>query len=205
MSAIAARRAGRCAMKPGDALKQGVLLLASFIALVPTLFMIATALKSDEEYAVNKLGLPDTPVLENFRAVLVDSPFLAWMVNSLILVVGAVLLSTVVSCLAAYAIARMEFKGRDTLLAGQHLADGGAAGRDDRAALRALHPARPDQHLSGRDHHLCRADHALLGLPAHHLLPHRAEGAVRVGAHRRRRGFPDPAARSCCRCRCRRS
>ena len=104
-------------MRPGDALKQGVLLLAAFMALVPTLFMVLTALKSDEEYAIDKLGLPDMPVLENFRAVLVDSPFIAWMANSFVLVAGSVLLSTAVSCLAAYAIACMEFRGRDTLLA----------------------------------------------------------------------------------------
>ena len=101
----------------GDALKQGVMLVSTFLALVPTLFMIATALKSDEEYAIDKLGLPDRPVIENFRAVLVDSPFLIWMANSMILVMGAVLLSTVVSCLAAYAIACMNFRGRETLLA----------------------------------------------------------------------------------------
>jgi ABC-type glycerol-3-phosphate transport system permease component len=39
------------------------------------------------------------------------------MANSFILVIGAVALSTIISCLAAYAIACMEFKGRDTLLA----------------------------------------------------------------------------------------
>ena len=103
--------------KAGDALKHGVLLLASFLALVPTLYMIVTALKTDEEYAADKLGLPDSPVLDNFRSVLVDSPFLGWMANSFILVIGAVALSTIISCLAAYAIACMEFKGRDTLLA----------------------------------------------------------------------------------------
>ena len=103
--------------KAGDALKHGVLLLASFLALVPTLYMIVTALKTDEEYAADKLGLPESPVLDNFRAVLVDSPFLGWMANSFILVIGAVALSTIISCLAAYAIACMEFKGRDTLLA----------------------------------------------------------------------------------------
>ncbi|MBL8581393.1 MAG: carbohydrate ABC transporter permease [Rhizobiaceae bacterium] len=104
-------------MKLADLPKHAVLLFASFLALVPTLFMIMTALKSDEEYAVDKLGPPDTVVLDNFRGVLVDSPFLDWMQNSAILVIGSVLLSTVVSCLAAFAIARMEFKGRDTLLA----------------------------------------------------------------------------------------
>jgi ABC-type glycerol-3-phosphate transport system permease component len=79
--------------------------------------MIMTALKSDEEYAIDKLGLPVKLVTENFRAVLVDSPFLAWMANSALLVAGSVFLSTVISCLAAHAIATMEFRGRDTLLA----------------------------------------------------------------------------------------
>jgi ABC-type glycerol-3-phosphate transport system permease component len=111
------RRRARTQMALGDALKQAVLLIASFVALVPTFYMIMTALKSEEEYAIDKLGLPDAPILDNFRAVLVDSPFLAWMLNSFILVAGSVALSIVVSCLAAYAIARMEFKGRETLLA----------------------------------------------------------------------------------------
>ena len=103
-------------MRSGNLIRHAVLLFAAFLALVPTIYMIMTALKSDEEYAADKLGLPDQLVLENFRAVLVDSPFLSWMVNSSILVAGAVLLSTAVSVLAAYAIATMSFKGRDTLL-----------------------------------------------------------------------------------------
>jgi ABC-type glycerol-3-phosphate transport system permease component len=103
-------------MRSGNLIRHAVLLFASFLALVPTIYMIMTALKSDEEYAADKLGLPDQLVLENFRAVLVDSPFLSWMVNSSILVAGAVLLSTAISVLAAYAIATMSFKGRDTLL-----------------------------------------------------------------------------------------
>lgn len=103
-------------MRSGNLIRHAVLLFAAFLALVPTIYMIMTALKSDEEYAADKLGLPDQLVLENFRAVLVDSPFLSWMVNSSILVTGAVLLSTAVSVLAAYAIATMSFKGRDTLL-----------------------------------------------------------------------------------------
>ena len=54
------------------------------------IFMMLTALKSEEEYTFNKLGLPQAPVLDHFRAVLFDSPFLAWMGNSLILAAGAV-------------------------------------------------------------------------------------------------------------------
>lgn len=104
-------------MRPGDALKQAVLILAGIVALIPTGFMLLTALKSTDDYAVNKVGLPDQVVLEHFRAVLWESPFFLWMLNSAILAAGSVLLGTAVSCLAAYAIARMEFRGRDTLFA----------------------------------------------------------------------------------------
>ena len=38
--------------------KHAVLLFSAFLALVPTMFMISTALKTDEEYAVDKLGFP---------------------------------------------------------------------------------------------------------------------------------------------------
>src|SRR5262249_50061292 len=65
--------------------KHGVLLFAAFLALVPTLFMIFTALKSDAEYGTNKVGIPQALVFDNFREVFFDSPFFAWMGNSLIL------------------------------------------------------------------------------------------------------------------------
>ena len=107
----------RAAPQPGNLVKQSVLLLASVLALVPTAYMVVTALKSDEEYAVDKLGFPQAPVLDNFRSVLVDSPFLHWMLNSAALVAGSVILSTAISVLAAYAIATMQFRGRNTLLA----------------------------------------------------------------------------------------
>jgi ABC-type glycerol-3-phosphate transport system permease component len=98
-------------------LQHFALILASAIALVPTLFMLNTAFKSQEEYLADKTGLPDALVLDHFRQILFDSPIFLWMANSLILVAGSVALSLVVSCLAAYAIARMRFAGRDTLFA----------------------------------------------------------------------------------------
>ena len=101
--------------RPDSALKYGILLVATFFALVPSIFMILTSLKSQDEYTFNKVGLPRVPVLDHFRSVLFDSPFFDWMGNSAILVIGAVLLSTVVSCLGAYAIALMRFRGRSLL------------------------------------------------------------------------------------------
>ena len=102
-------------VRPDRIVKHGVLLLATLLALVPTLYMLMTALKSADEYTVNKVGFPRTLVLDNFDNVLFQSPFFAWMENSIILAAGAVTLSTLVSCLGAYAIARMEFRGRGLL------------------------------------------------------------------------------------------
>ncbi|MBX6321336.1 MAG: carbohydrate ABC transporter permease [Rhodospirillaceae bacterium] len=116
---MAAGAVGRAAIRrrtvrPDGVLKHAVLLLASFLALVPTVFMVVTSLKSQDEYTFNKVGFPRAPVLDHFRA-LVDGPFFAWMGNSAILAAGAVLLSTTVSCFGAYAIARMPFRGRALL------------------------------------------------------------------------------------------
>ena len=112
---MAQRPSPAARMKPDQALKHGILVTATLIALFPTLFMILTSLKSDEEYTFNKVGWPQAIVFDHFHTVLFDSDFISWMVNSVILAAGAVALSTVVSCLGAYAIARMQFRGRGLL------------------------------------------------------------------------------------------
>jgi len=105
----------RSKARPDNALKHGILVLATFLALVPSIFMILTSLKSQDEYTFNKVGLPQALVLDHIKSILFDSPLFAWMGNSAILAAGAVLLSTAVSCLGAYAIAMMRFKGRSLL------------------------------------------------------------------------------------------
>lgn len=111
-------RAGqRSRTSAADVLRHTLLVIATLIALVPGVFMFMTALKSQDEYVFDKVGLPDVVVLDNFESAVIDNPFFLWMRNSAILAVGAVLVSTTVSCLAAYAISRMNFRGRETLLA----------------------------------------------------------------------------------------
>jgi len=100
---------------PDSALKHGILLAATFFALVPSIFMILTSLKSQDEYTFNKIGLPHALVLDQFESLISESSIFDWMGNSAILVIGAVLLSTVVSCFGAYAIALMRFRGRSLL------------------------------------------------------------------------------------------
>ncbi|MAS33775.1 MAG: hypothetical protein CL610_07200 [Anaerolineaceae bacterium] len=103
-------------LSPGMIVRQAVLLFGVFLALAPAVYMLITAFKTKEEYLFDKIGLPDQLVLVNFSEALVQNPFLLWMRNSTILALGAVLLSTVVAALAAFAIARMDFRGRNLLL-----------------------------------------------------------------------------------------
>jgi ABC-type glycerol-3-phosphate transport system permease component len=107
--------AARSKTRPDNALKHAILLSATFLALVPSIFMVLTSLKSQDEYTFNKVGLPHALVLDHFISLLYDSPLFDWMGNSIILAVGAVILSTAVSCLGAYAIALMRFRGRSLL------------------------------------------------------------------------------------------
>lgn len=103
-------------LRPGLIARQAILLFGVFLALAPAAYMLNTAFKTREEYVFDKIGLPDQVVLTNFSEALVQNPFLLWMRNSAILAVGAVLLSTVIAALAAFAIARMQFRGRELLL-----------------------------------------------------------------------------------------
>lgn len=100
----------------GTAARHTLLLFFTLLALGPSFFMIMTSVKTKDEYVFDKIGLPDKIVLQNFEDALVDNDFLLWMRNSTILAVGSVVLSTAVASLAAFAIARMQFFGRDLLL-----------------------------------------------------------------------------------------
>ncbi len=93
-----------------------VLLAALAIAVVaPLLFILSTSFKSRAEAT----GTPPTWIprhftLQAYRAVLGsgDSPILRWFVNSMIAAVGNSLLVVSTAALAAYPLARMDFRGK---------------------------------------------------------------------------------------------
>lgn len=97
--------------------KHGVLLFATVLVLLPGYFMIITAFKTQAGYSLNKFDFPHPFFTGNFVTAMRGGRFFLWFGNSIILAVGAVLLSTLVSALAAYAFARMNFAGRNLMLA----------------------------------------------------------------------------------------
>jgi ABC-type glycerol-3-phosphate transport system permease component len=100
---------------PGWTVKQLALILLSILTLFPLYFMATNSFKVRDEFMDNLLGLPRSPVLENFTNILQHPNLGRWFANSIVLTAGSVLLCTVVAILAAYAFAQMRFPGRDLL------------------------------------------------------------------------------------------
>ena len=88
----------------------------AFLTLVPIVWMILTAFKSAPEVAANPpTWWPREWHPENFVAAWNFAPFGRYLLNSMIMVGGITILQTVTSALAAYAFARLQFRGRDFL------------------------------------------------------------------------------------------
>jgi ABC-type glycerol-3-phosphate transport system permease component len=96
--------------------KQLFMLAISVAAIYPVYYLVTTSLKSREAWTQDQFGLPLSPTLDNYAAVFQDGRIPVWFINSLIVTGASVLLSTIVSALAAFAIARLRFRGRTFLL-----------------------------------------------------------------------------------------
>src|SRR5712692_963195 len=86
---------------------------------IPFYWMIATSLKHDKEiYGYEATLIPERPTLANYATVFRETPYLLYLRNSLVVAVGSTVLSMVIACLGAYAIARLNFPGRALLASG---------------------------------------------------------------------------------------
>lgn len=84
-----------------------------FWSLAPIYWIVVTSLKADQEiYAMIPTFFPAAPTWANYDKALFASPFPLFVRNSALVAVGVTLLSIVVASLAAYAIARLRFKGK---------------------------------------------------------------------------------------------
>ncbi len=99
----------------GVSVRQGLVVLATLLSLFPVYFMTVSAFKTKSEYLANKWGLPPSLYLENFNVALAGEKFFMRFANSAILTVGSVAISLIIACLAAYAFARAEFRGKRVL------------------------------------------------------------------------------------------
>ena len=97
------------------------LILFAIFFLVPPYYMIVTALKTDAEVAhmaTNPWIISDGVTFDQFRLLFTQSDFLIYFKNTVIVTVCVVVITMVVSVLAAFSLGRMKFWGSGILAAG---------------------------------------------------------------------------------------
>lgn len=96
--------------------RQALLIIVTIVALYPLFWMIITAFKTQTDYLLNKFGLPWPPQLGNLITAMRGGKFARWFLNSTIITTGSTVASTIIACFAAFAFAKMPFRGSNTIL-----------------------------------------------------------------------------------------
>ncbi len=91
-----------------------ILISVCILSLVPLLWLLSTALKGRSEniFAYPPIFIPRDFTLDNFKEVLKLVPIVKYVINSFIVAISTVFLNVILSALAAYPLARMNFKGK---------------------------------------------------------------------------------------------
>ncbi len=93
------------------------LISACFLCLVPFAWLFSTALKGASEniFQYPPQFIPKDFTWNNFKEVLRLVPIMGYIVNSFVVAFFTVVLNLILSALAAYPLARMEFKGKKVM------------------------------------------------------------------------------------------
>ncbi len=94
-----------------------VLVLWAVVVLFPFYWMILTSVKSYSSYNAERIPALFTlsPTLENYREAFTAVPLARYFLNTVIFTLGTTGLMLIVTVLAAYAFARLEFRGKNLL------------------------------------------------------------------------------------------
>ncbi|GAB3600456.1 carbohydrate ABC transporter permease [Microbacterium tumbae] len=92
-----------------------VLWLYAALSIVPLLTMVGNSFRTHFEIASDPWPIPTQPTVENYVNAWTQASFGTYALNSVLVTVSSVLLSTVVALPAAYALARWRFRGRSVL------------------------------------------------------------------------------------------
>lgn len=94
-----------------------VVVLVCIVTLYPYFAMFCTALKSRAEiFSIDGTILPITAVWSNFADIWRKAPMANYMLNSLMIAGGSTIIAMLCGIPAAYALARMKFKGQTIFL-----------------------------------------------------------------------------------------
>jgi multiple sugar transport system permease protein len=96
--------------------RTSVIVLGAIVMFFPFLWMVSTSLASDADVFATPPKLFNSD-LSSYRRLLADFPIGRWVVNSAVVAVIGTTAQVLTSAMAAYAFARLKFKGRDALFA----------------------------------------------------------------------------------------
>jgi raffinose/stachyose/melibiose transport system permease protein len=85
------------------------------VTVVPVLFVIIGGFRTTAQINDSPTGLPHPWVLSNYRAIVTSSNFWRYLGNSALIAVVATTLAVVLGAMAAFALSRYTFKGRESL------------------------------------------------------------------------------------------
>lgn len=100
----------------GSIAKYVFLLLFTAIALIPFIWMVSSSLKTSVEvFSIPMKWIPETLHWENYSVIWSRVPLLAYFRNTATVAIVVTFMQILTSSFAAYAFAKMRFKGRDAL------------------------------------------------------------------------------------------
>ena len=96
----------------------GLTVMLALAWVFPIYWMAATSVKTDPETIVNTpILFPWPPKFDSFIYVIQNSPFFRWYLNTVITAVSVTVLCILFSLMCAYALSRLEFRGKRLLYA----------------------------------------------------------------------------------------
>ncbi|GAB2457948.1 carbohydrate ABC transporter permease [Nocardioides hungaricus] len=99
----------------GSPLVYAVALVVVVITLGPVLYGALGGFRSNEQLARDPAGLPDPWVWANYRGVVANPAFWRYALNSTVIAVITTVVTVLFGVLAAYPLARYQFRGREAL------------------------------------------------------------------------------------------
>jgi raffinose/stachyose/melibiose transport system permease protein len=93
-----------------NGLIQAFLILNALVMIYPLIVMVISAFKTNAEIFTSPFGLPHSPSFANLQKVWDETNFIRYMLNSLGVTAVSIALILIFGTMAAYAIARYEFK-----------------------------------------------------------------------------------------------
>ena len=102
--------------KVGRVILYIVLIALALFTLIPFVWMLSASLKLDREvFTYPVQWIPETFHWENYSLIWEKAPMLMYFKNTAIIALSVTLIQTLTSSFAAYAFAKLRFKGRDIL------------------------------------------------------------------------------------------